>query len=161
MIKNFLIKNLEIKKYIFAIFSVLWLCVIYSMSLQPADESAETSRDFGKLVVKIVAPDYMDEYESLPAATLEYIDHFLRKSAHFTEFLILGVLVCCSVHQLGLGRRFIYSVIFCVAAAALDESIQLFVPGRAGMIRDVLLDSAGAFLGVLVVSMIMRWKCLR
>ena len=50
MIKNFLIKHFEIKKYIFAIFSVLWLCVIYSMSLQPADESAETSRDFGKLV---------------------------------------------------------------------------------------------------------------
>lgn len=153
-----MIGKFQMKKYMFYTLTVFWMCLIYSLSLQPADESAETSKDFGKMVVKIVAPDYMDEYESLPEVTLEYIDHFLRKSAHFTEFLILGVLVCCSTGQLGLRRRFLYSLLFCVAAASLDESIQLFVPGRAGMVRDVLLDSAGALLGVMVVWMIGRLR---
>lgn len=34
--------------------------------------------------------------------------------------------------------------------AATDEVHQIFVPGRAGMVTDVLLDSAGALTGVLI-----------
>ena len=35
--------------------------------------------------------------------------------------------------------------------AISDEIHQLFVPGRAGQVRDVLIDSAGSFLGIILV----------
>ena len=151
-----MVDKIRLNKYLLYILTIMWICLIYSLSLQPAEESAETSSNFGKMIVSIIAPDYMDEYEELPLVTLDYIDHILRKIAHFTEFLILGVLVSCSACQLGLKRRFLYSFLFCMAAASLDESIQLFVPGRAGMVRDVLLDSTGALLGVTVVWLFQR-----
>lgn len=39
---------------------------------------------------------------------------------------------------------------FCILYAASDEFHQLFVPGRAGLITDVCIDSAGALLGILL-----------
>ena len=41
------------------------------------------------------------------------------------------------------------AVILCAALAASDEFHQLFVPGRAALISDVILDTAGAALGAL------------
>ena len=38
--------------------------------------------------------------------------------------------------------------------AASDEIHQLFVPGRSGQLRDVLLDSAGVAAGILLAWMI-------
>ena len=46
--------------------------------------------------------------------------------------------------------------IFATAVAAFDEVHQVFVPGRAGMVSDVFLDAAGAFVGVLLVTLVSR-----
>ena len=35
--------------------------------------------------------------------------------------------------------------------AISDEVHQLFVPGRAGQVRDVLIDSAGSLLGIIII----------
>ena len=48
---------------------------------------------------------------------------------------------------------------YCVFYAAIDEIHQLFVPGRSGEIKDVLIDSCGSFIGIhfyYFVSMIRR-----
>jgi VanZ family protein len=42
----------------------------------------------------------------------------------------------------------------CLATAVIDEFIQYFSPGRSAEVRDVLLDFSGAFLGVLMVMLI-------
>lgn len=36
--------------------------------------------------------------------------------------------------------------------ACTDEIHQLFVPGRSGQFRDVMIDSLGAFIGILILS---------
>ena len=33
----------------------------------------------------------------------------------------------------------------------IDETHQMFVPGRGPQVKDVMIDSAGAFMGVLFV----------
>ncbi len=64
-------------------------------------------------------------------------EHFLRKSAHFAEYAGLGVL-------LGLALRLYaakwFPALFVPLFAGLlvpvsDEFLQLFIPGRAGMVR--------------------------
>ena len=45
---------------------------------------------------------------------------------------------------------------FATAYAVTDEVHQMFVPGRAGMVTDVLLDSAGVLVGVAIVAFVLR-----
>ena len=51
---------------------------------------------------------------------------------------------------------------FCVTVASLDETIQLFVSGRSAQISDVLLDSVGALVGMVLFliakNLTIRWK---
>lgn len=44
------------------------------------------------------------------------------------------------------------SWVFCILYAASDEIHQIFVPGRACMLTDVCIDSAGALLGIALAS---------
>lgn len=75
----------------------------------------------------------------------------LRKLAHFTEFACLGVLLTWLV---GMIHKCIYLVpIGGVLAAALDELIQRFVPGRHAALTDVLIDTAGVLVGMAILCL--------
>ena len=74
----------------------------------------------------------------------------LRKLAHFTEFTALGMCLCWLFGMLGKGRLL---PLFCGAAAAcVDETIQIFVPGRVSSLRDVCIVSCGVRLGVILLT---------
>ncbi|MBP5165802.1 MAG: VanZ family protein [Oscillospiraceae bacterium] len=73
-------------------------------------------------------------------------NHILRKCAHFTEFAFLAFLLCLRFR----ARRHYWSFgAFAFAAAAADETIQLFT-GRGAQLKDVLLDCFGALFGILI-----------
>lgn len=74
----------------------------------------------------------------------------VRKCAHFSEYLVLGIclsnaLDSCRVREPG---TFTLLVALLAAVPSLDETIQLFVPGRVGAITDVMIDCCGAATGV-------------
>lgn len=79
----------------------------------------------------------------------------LRKLAHLSEYGLLGVLWTM---ELWLGphrekrRGAMERLSFCMLTAFLDETIQLFVPGRSGEIRDVWIDTAGAWTGIVITT---------
>ena len=79
----------------------------------------------------------------------------LRKLAHFSEYGLLGVLWTM---ELWLGphrekrRGAMERLSFCMLTAFLDETIQLFVPGRSGEIRDVWIDTAGAWTWIVITT---------
>ena len=58
----------------------------------------------------------------------------LRKLGHIAEFSILGILV----------------------VAFLDETLQLFVSGRSGEVRDIWIDLIGIFCGTLFLWIIFK-----
>ena len=49
-------------------------------------------------------------------------------------------------------------LLFCLAVACVDETIQLFVPGRAGRLTDVGIDTLGAALGIVLITLIQTMK---
>ena len=73
----------------------------------------------------------------------------LRKLAHFTEFAALGMCLAWLHGMLGKGklRPFLWGTL----AAAVDETIQCFVPGRGPGVTDVVLDSCGVLTGMLLL----------
>ncbi|NLJ55996.1 MAG: VanZ family protein [Firmicutes bacterium] len=124
---------------------LLVMFLIFNLSSQTAEHSNELSTRITELIVKtaekIVTGTRFDR---------ENINNRLRKNAHFFSYLLLGVFVYNALQQSGLrGRRcFILALGICVLYAITDEVHQLYVPGRGGQVRDVLIDSAGACVGV-------------
>ena len=84
------------------------------------------------------------------------LEFFIRKAAHLTEYLILGGLFISFLLQFRI--RYILAGLIAFAAAVLfafsDEFHQSFVEGRVGLIFDVLVDAAGALIGIFVLMAI-------
>ena len=155
-----------IRKIIFWILTIFWAILIFSFSAEPADISDKTSIGFTETIITfLVKVDIID----IPVSSLgaeefihniaEKINHYIRKLAHFTAYLILGILVynlllCYFKNK----KSLILTLVICLLYAISDEIHQLFVPGRAGQIKDVLIDFSGATLGVLSVWLIGRLK---
>ncbi len=72
------------------------------------------------------------------------IDLVLRKIAHMAEYFVLAFFVFRAwTPTWTQSRCIILTMIFCIAAAVLDEWHQLFVIGRSGNSMDVLVDCVG------------------
>ncbi len=91
-----------------------------------------------------------------PVLMQEQFTFWVRKLAHFSEYTVLGAET--GIHQHLAGSKPDLSVsVFGPAAAAIDETIQRFSKGRSGELRDVLIDSAGYFFGLLLAAMALRF----
>ena len=77
------------------------------------------------------------------------LSYFVRKAAHFTEYLILGVLLFLMFRSfnVSLWNQGIYSLFVVLLCAVLDEYFQSFV-FRTSSVSDVMLDFCGGLFGV-------------
>lgn len=141
---------------------ILWMGVIFSFSCENGGESAESSGSFIHTVISFFDNDFSTLSPERQTEIIETYDHFVRKAAHFTIYAILGGLLSLTLFSFGLKnmKLFITSVILSGLYAVSDEIHQYFVPGRACMIRDMILDTCGgavgAVFGMLILHMIMR-----
>jgi VanZ family protein len=90
-------------------------------------------------------------------ATLFAIHHYIRKSAHFTEYFILSLLVLRGIRAGRPGTRFAWAlVVIAIVAcyASLDELHQRFVPGRTAAVGDVLIDTSGGITAQVVAALV-------
>ena len=75
-----------------------------------------------------------------------------------TEYALLSMLIylaCASLKNSFFYRSKAWiALAVSVVYATTDEIHQLFVPGRSGEVRDVLIDSLGALIGILIISLI-------
>ncbi len=123
---------------------VLLICnliFIWGNSLLPGEISGALS-DWVKGILEILFPNTGETASG---------GFLLRKLAHFTEFACLGALL--SWHLGMLGRR--KTLAFCLGAAAacIDETIQIFVPGRGPGLRDVGIDCGGVLTGMILLHL--------
>ena len=139
------------KKSIFIVLLVLWMGFIFSMSCENAEESSNTSGQTIRVVLSAV-PGFEEQPEEVKINIIEKLEFIVRKSAHFIGYMILGILASCLIlHYENINKKYPLAFLICVIYAISDEIHQLFVPGRSGQVRDVLIDSAGSFLGIILV----------
>ena len=87
--------------------------------------------------------------------TIWYILVVVRKCAHVSEYAILALLLWRALRSVPALRTktlmvFGAALLGCALFAASDEFHQCFVKSRTPSVRDVLLDVAGALLGLLI-----------
>lgn len=140
---------------------ILWCALISCMSLifyfssQEADVSQGTSSRFIKTVVRII--DYNDKLtEEEIDALSEKVSTLVRKTAHFSIYAVLTLIFTLLLSQYKIygKRQFLFALLLCFLYACSDEIHQLFVPGRSGEIKDVLLDTLGGAFGSGIIKIL-------
>ena len=122
---------------------LLWMFLIFLMSSFDATESANQSN----FIVNIITDIFKIE-------NIELLSFIIRKLAHFTEYLILGSLTINMLNKNDISKKYLLSILICIIYATSDEIHQIFVPGRACQIRDILIDSIGSITGVYLYKLI-------
>ena len=141
------------KKIIYWLLVLGWAGLIFYFSAMPADTSAEQS---GNIIDVVVS--FLHIPESTAMVMRDLYQFIVRKAAHFSIYLLLGIWVCLLMESYHVKKYPIWAVTTCCAYAVTDEIHQMFVPRRACMAQDVLLDTLGATVGVLLFYGILRLR---
>ncbi len=128
---------------------LVWMALIFSVSADP--KSYQHSAGLFEPLLHWLFP-------RLPHEQIEIYHHVFRKSCHLSEYALLALLLWRAIRQpvrndsrpwrwdeagLALAGVFLY--------AASDEFHQIFIPTRTARVSDVLIDTSGGLLGLLVL----------
>ena len=142
------------KKIISFIVLILWMIVIFSFSSADANKSTGTSDKVITTMIEI--KDKITNNET-PNNEKEIIiknsSFYIRKIAHITEYLILGFLMFNLLKQYSVTNIY-YAIGLSILYSCTDEFHQLFISGRSGSIRDILIDSIGILIGTYLYKLL-------
>lgn len=144
------------KKKLFIILTIIWMALIFYMSNQPADISSEQSSSvismlsslpiIGNLIDIMIAND-----------TAQFI---IRKGAHMFSYGVLATLCFMSMYDINksIKNTGIKAITIAFIYACTDEIHQLFIDGRSGEFRDVLVDTTGSIIAIGIVYLLLKNK---
>lgn len=132
---------------------IFWMILIFYFSSQVATDSNGLSTGVTVAIRNLIIQIYPKLNVSI-----ETLNHFIRKSAHFLIYFGLGFLLKHAYHVSGyLDRKgSLYALIVSILYAISDEGHQMFVPGRGPSIKDVFIDSIGALTGILIFMILIK-----
>ncbi len=134
------------KAYVVISWILVAVCmvVIFCLSAQTAEDSADLSGSFIRAIFQLIGIELQQEG--------------IRTVAHCLEFMGLALLMFNAIFatwekKLTPLLAFAGTVLYAIT----DEIHQIFVPGRAFQISDILVDSTGALLGVIATFIIFKF----
>lgn len=126
------------------------MAIIFLFSNQQATISKNTSDEFIKSTISAISYNNNININLI----IDNYSFIIRKIAHFMLYLVLGLFVY-NVFKNN-KKRIIISLFICIFYACTDEFHQLFIVGRSCEIRDVIIDSIGSFIGILIYNYVYR-----
>lgn len=147
------------KRIVLMVLLVLNCLTIFIFSNQDGRESSALSDG---LTTKIVDVYVEFSNRDLTNAKKQEIvlnsKKLVRKTAHFTIYLTLGLITYLLLCTYYVKHSIIISLIFTLFYACTDEFHQLFIAGRSGEAKDILIDVIGSYFGVLIGSIVNKLK---
>lgn len=127
---------------VWLVLTALWVAVIYILSAMSGEVSSAQSKTVWELLHTL--------WDDLSHENV-------RKIAHAVEYFVLG--------GFALGMFFntksfkvAKPMLFSVLVALGDETLQLYVDGRASEVMDIWMDFGGAVIGILIFWAILALK---
>ncbi|SEQ24192.1 VanZ like family protein [Lachnospiraceae bacterium NE2001] len=161
--------HLNKRKKVFWILSFIMMITIFVFSARDAEDSTRDSHKVGKTIGYIREYDFENWTADAQERYASRLDHPIRKTAHFLEYMTLGILLFGAIYDSpydhvdekkndqdaenkGLMKLNVKNALipWCITTlyAATDEFHQLFVSGRSGGPIDIIIDGTGALVGV-------------
>ena len=166
MKKNYDFKSRRgILRWFLTCLTLFWMVFIFMMSSAGKDESNSQSG----AVCEFICEHFVEGYEEMaPEEQIQMqqkISFPVRKCAHLSEYAVLGALMTLTAAswrredeetmRTGETPGGTVRILPVLAAGFLyavsDEIHQIFVPGRSGEPRDVLIDTSGVLIGICLV----------
>lgn len=149
---------------LFLILTLLWMAVIFWKSGEPYQQ-----QDLKPWLTTVVSEQSLARV--LPPVEFTYdgglvsyrnpynfVEFFIRKGGHFTEYFVLAALMWMMWTATRLQRPAAWGItlFLSVLYAASDEWHQTFVPNRTGHSIDVWVDSLGVLMALLIFPSIKK-----
>lgn len=142
---------------VFLILAVLWMGIIFYFSNRTADESNNTSDAVETAIGKVTVDDFEQKSEEEVVSFLERYRVLIRKTAHILEFTLLCMLAFMALpFGIPVRYRLFAAGAWTLLYAISDEIHQAFIPGRTGLVSDVLIDTVGMLIGIAGI-LFLRW----
>lgn len=138
------------------------MVMIFCFSAQTGEQSGAMSGRVTAWIIDLFVPDF-EEMAAQEQESLRYtVGLVIRKLAHFSEYALLGFSLMLHIAQIqkktpvrlpwlwawGIGTLY----------AASDEFHQGFVADRGPSVIDVMIDSSGVIVGVLILFWILHGR---
>lgn len=136
---------------------IIWVIITFVFSGQEGAKSTVTSQGVIKTLMDTI-PSTKNLNDNEKKELLEKWKKPVRKLAHYTIYLIGGILIYAVVNMfnIALSIKIIYSQVAGTIFAIIDEIHQTFVPGRSGQVYDVCIDSLGILTGIMIMILIIQ-----
>lgn len=135
------------KVILFLFLTIIWMIIVFCFSAENATVSKETSLSFMEKII-----DFFD----INITNKAEFESVLRSFAHFGLFLFGGAVSSALFIMVFPKRQYLYCTIFGIIYSLLDEIHQIFVPGRAFEVKDIIIDFIGFFTGVAFITLIRK-----
>lgn len=146
------------KSIFFVIVSLLIIAVLSNMSYEQ-QTIVPTLRD---LLKDKPLENWLSQFEfhywgrTITVETRGYfyvVEFLIRKATHFFGYGILAVIFYFFYRKLSWRFPTVLAFLSIVTIASLDEFRQSMIPGRSGIVDDVILDACGAFTLLIFVKL--------
>lgn len=144
-----LTKQGRVGRVLSIILFIFWLSLIFFFSNQNGELSSQSS----SLVVNIVNSFLQLFNPSIDISIYPVATFIIRKFAHMFLYFILYLITYYMMYQFKIEKRKSLALFFCFFYAITDEVHQLFINERSGQIKDVLIDTSGSLIAVLLISL--------
>jgi VanZ family protein len=109
---------------------------------------------YGPVILWMAFMFFLSSRSDLPATKVHAFDFVTKKIAHILEYIILNLLWYRAIAKKQPTTAMLYSLIF----AFTDETHQIFIPYRSGVLRDVGIDFIGILISSLLIIKLKLWN---
>ena len=146
--------NLYKRKIIVSVLlCVIWLGVIFYNGTRQGEISQNTSKEVINIAGNLV--HVSETTKARLNIKFSDINFYVRKNAHFFQYLVLSILLCAAVSKFKLYKSSkIFLLLFLLLLfPVMDEFIQKYIPGRTSNVADIVIDFSGGILGMLIFTL--------
>lgn len=157
--------NKKLKIILSWLIVLTWMGFIFYLSSMTTTESNSKSKGTINKIIEttVETTNNIGITDKHPSAkkkqsVTDFLNKPLRKCAHASVYFVLSILILHAllVSHYKFRKKYllttILTVLLCFFYAITDEYHQTFVIGRTGQFSDVLIDTAGSVLGVMIYS---------
>lgn len=145
---------MKLKIFISWTLVILWMIVIFLFSNMPYKASNDQSQKVINKLVETTIKASKDNKKTISKNNIKEIVRFLnkplRKCAHASVFFVLAILFLIAFSYSNISNKYLFTLLLCFLYALSDEFHQLFVFGRSCQFSDVLIDTIGSSIGLLI-----------